>query len=301
MNPECVVLAAGMGSRYGGLKQIDPIGPSGETIIDYSIYDAIQAGFKKIVFIIRRDIELEFKAKIGAKFSTHIDVDYAYQERNTLPKGFTCPTDRIKPWGTGHAILMAKDKISQPFLVINGDDYYGSSSFKLAANYLANARDKASADYMMVGFKLAKTLSENGSVSRGICKVDEQQNLVEVVERTQVLLSHGTLVDQSQTPALQLASDSIASMNMFGFTPSLFAHLESQFCDFLSTQGQHLKSEFYIPSVVNHMLQHKTAQVKVLQTDDQWYGVTYQEDRPSVMLGIKNLIDSGHYPKNLFN
>lgn len=300
MGPECIVLAAGMGSRYGGLKQIDPIGPNGETIIDYSIYDAKRAGFSKVVFVIRKDIEKDFVELVGSRFENIIDIDYAFQELDALPEGFAPPTGRVKPWGTGHAILVAKDKISKPFLVINGDDFYGQNSFKIAADYLLKAQDKAKADYMMVGFSISKTLSENGTVSRGICKVDSEHRLVEVVEHTKVAFEGEQLVDQASTPAKVLNVDDIASMNMFGFTPSLFDHLEAQFNDFLKAQGQEEKSEFYIPSVVNHTIQNDQSEVKVLHTPDQWYGVTYQEDKPSVKKGLEALIAAGQYPEKLF-
>jgi dTDP-glucose pyrophosphorylase len=300
MAPQLVVLAAGMGSRYGGLKQIDPIGPNGETIIDYSIYDAIRAGFEKVVFVIRKDIEADFKEAVGNRFESHIQVSYAFQELDALPEGYSLPEGRSKPWGTGHAILVAKSEITQPFLVINGDDFYGATSFKVAADYLKQAKDGDKADYMMVGFELAKTLSENGTVSRGICQVDEQQHLVEVVERTKVSFLNGILCDQSETPPLTLDETASASMNMFGFTPSLFEHLEHQFVEFLKQKGQELKSEFYIPSVVNETIQKAQAHVKVLQTPDQWYGVTYREDRPMVKQGLAKLIQQGLYPEKLF-
>lgn len=300
MGPECIVLAAGMGSRYGGLKQIDPIGPNGETIIDYSIYDAKRAGFEKIVFVIRKEIEKDFVELVGKRFENVIDIAYAYQEIDALPNGHTTPKDRVKPWGTGHAILVAKDKINNPFLVINGDDFYGKNSFQIAADYLKSAKDKEKADYMMVGFSVAKTLSENGTVSRGICEVNENKALVEVNERTQVGYLNNALVDQAVTPPFSIRENAIASMNMFGFTPSLFEHLETQFDTFLKEKGQEMKSEFYIPSVVNSTIQNELADVTVLETPDQWYGVTYKEDRPSVKKGLEKLINDGTYPAKLF-
>lgn len=301
MKPTLLVLAAGMGSRYGGLKQIDPVGPNGETIIDYSIYDAIQAGFGKVVFVIRRDIEEAFRNFLGHKLDGHIEVDFAFQELDALPEGFSVPAERQKPWGTGHAILVAKDLVNTPCLVINGDDFYGRESFQAASKYLSQAKDGDKADYSMVGYQLGNTLSENGSVSRGICQVSDQQHLLSVQEFTKISkddqgISHEN-EDGSRHP---FSGQEPTSMNMFGFTPSIFEHLETQFVEFLKLRGQELKSELYIPAVVNQLISENRATCTVIPTPEQWFGVTYQEDREGVCASVKALIEKGVYPQTLF-
>ncbi len=300
--PTLLVLAAGMGSRYGGLKQIDPVGPSGEIIIDYSIYDAIRAGFGKVVFIIRRDIEKDFKECVGDRFKGIIDVDYVYQEKEVLPAGFTMPEGRTKPWGTGHAILMAKDMIKEPFAVINADDFYGASGFKVMGEYLQNACDKDGvADWSMVGYVLRNTLSENGSVSRGVCKLDANNDLEEVVERTTIEKDgNGAVAVDDPANPIHLTGDEYVSMNLWGFTPSFFDVLEQGFIEFLKERGNELKSEYYIAIPVTEMLNAKKATVKVLPTQDSWFGITYPEDKPFVVNSVKELVQGGAYPAKLF-
>ena len=287
-----LVMAAGMGSRYGGLKQLESIGPNEETIIDYSIFDAIRAGFTKVVFIIRKDFELVFKEKISNKFSGKIKVEYAFQDINFLPEGYFCPNNREKPWGTAHAILSAQDLIHEPFIVINGDDFYGMNTFKVVADYYNNGSD----GFSMVSFQLGNTLSSNGSVSRGICTV--VNNKLETVVET-----HGLKrIDSQIIGDSQIVADSRdpVSMNVWGFTPRLFNYLNVMFVDFLEREGSQLKSEYLIPTVVNNLIQSKEEDVFVLNSDEAWFGVTYQEDRDFVMNEILKLIENGRYPHKLF-
>ena len=287
-----LVMAAGMGSRYGGLKQLESIGPNEETIIDYSIFDAIRAGFTKVVFIIRKDFELVFKEKISNKFSGKIKVEYAFQDIKFLPEGYSCPNNREKPWGTAHAILSAQDLIHEPFIVINGDDFYGMNTFKVVADYYNNGSD----GFSMVSFQLGNTLSSNGSVSRGICTV--VNNKLETVVET-----HGLKrIDSQIIGDSQIVADSRdpVSMNVWGFTPRLFNYLNVMFVDFLEREGSQLKSEDLITTVVNNLIQSKEEDVFVLNSDEAWFGVTYQEDRDYVMNEILKLIKDDRYPHKLF-
>ncbi len=287
-----LVMAAGMGSRYGGLKQLESIGPNQETIIDYSIFDAIRAGFTKVVFIIRKDFESVFKEKISNKFSGKIKVEYAFQDINFLPEGYSCPNNREKPWGTAHAILSAQDLIHEPFVVINGDDFYGMNTFKVIADYYNNGSD----GFSMVSFQLGNTLSSNGSVSRGLCTV--VNNKLETVVET-----HGLKrIDNHIIGDSQIVSESRhpVSMNVWGFTPRLFNYLNVMFVDFLEREGAQLKSEYLIPTVVNNLIQSKEEDVFVLNSDEAWFGVTYQEDRDFVMNEILKLIENDRYPHKLF-
>ncbi len=296
--PTLLVLAAGMGSRYGGLKQLDGVGPHGETIIDYSIFDAIRAGFGKIIFVIRRDIETAFREVVGSQYADKIQVDYAFQELDKLPAGFCVPAGREKPWGTGHAIMMAKDLIHEPFAVINGDDFYGSDAFSVAATYLSQAKDGEKADYCMVGYQLRKTLSEYGSVARGICECDQEGFLQDVVETLQITPDG----DGAKSPNnAKLTGLETVSMNMWGFTPGIFDHITCQFIDFLETQGQAMKSEFFIPTIVNSLIQSNQASARVLTCDATWFGVTYREDRPHVQSCIQSLTNAGKYPGPLWS
>lgn len=299
MSATLVVMAAGMGSRYGGLKQIDPVGPSGETIIDYSIYDAKQAGFNKVVFIIRKGIEEEFKSFIGSRFEGIIQVEYAFQELDKLPEGFEVPEGREKPWGTGHAILMAKEFVTDPFLVINGDDFYGRDAFEKAYQYLHSSKDSDVADYSMVAYQLMNTLSENGTVSRGICKVSEKGFLEDVEETLKIENTDKGPYDHETDESID--RDAIVSMNMFGFTPSLFTHLEEKFKVFLKGRGAEMKSEFFIPFVVNELINETKAQVTVLETSSKWFGITYKEDKQYVIAEIGKLIEEGQYPKSIYS
>lgn len=287
-----LVMAAGMGSRYGGLKQLDAVGPSGETIIDYSVYDAIQARFNKVVFIIRKDFEDEFKSQITDKYSGKIQVEFAFQDLHDLPDGFTCPEGRKKPWGTGHAILAAADLIHEPFVAINGDDFYGRESFKVVADYYLSGAD----DFSMVAFQLDKTLSTFGGVTRGLCTVKEGK-LDTVIETGELQRTEqGVTSDRN----IKLDGSEPVSMNVWGFTPVLFKYLKDMFVEFLNDEGNELKSEYLIPSVVNDLIKSGREDVHVLRSASSWFGVTYKDDRPFVMGEIQKLIDRGTYPKQLF-
>ena len=300
MKPTLLVLAAGMGSRYGGLKQIDPVGPNGEIILDYSIFDAIRGGFGKVVFVIRKDIEQEFRSLVSARWEDKIQVEYAFQQLDALPAPFTVPEGRVKPWGTGHAILAAADLINEPFSAINADDFYGRSAYALMGKVLAE--DTNPAQHYMVGYPLKKTLSEFGTVARGICRTTDDGILTEVVERTKIASTgNGTArYDDGEGTVIDFTGDEIASMNFWGFKPSLFAELKTRFVTFLEKQGKELKSEFFIPFVVEELIAEKKASVKVLESEDSWFGVTYREDKPAVQSNIRNLIASGAYPEKIF-
>ena len=291
-NITLLIMAAGMGSRYGGLKQLDSVGPNGETIIDYSVYDAIRAGFNKVVFIIRREFEKEFKSQITNKYEGSIQVEFAFQELNNLPDGFECPPDRQKPWGTGHAILSAADLIQEPFVVINGDDFYGLESYQIVSDYYKNEGDM----FTMVAYELGNTLSEFGGVTRGLCTL-ENDLLSTVIETSNLERSESGV---SSDRNLELDGSEPVSMNVWGFTPDLFPYLRSMFNDFLKLEGKELKSEFFIPSVVNNLIQSNIKAVKVLKTGSSWFGVTYKEDKPHVVNKIKSLVDNYEYPLKLF-
>lgn len=295
--PTLLILAAGMGSRYGGLKQIDAVGPGGETIIDYSIYDAIRAGFGKLVFVIRRDIEQQFKEVVGARFEERIAVEYVFQELDKLPPGFTVPPGRTKPWGTTHAILMAADAIREGFAVINADDFYGAQSYRLLAQQL----QPNTSDYAMVGFTLRNTLSDFGSVGRGVCRVDSRDFLQNVVELTKIERDGAGAKDTSIVGQVAwLTGDETVSMNMWGFSPRVFDQLKEYFHRFLELNGSNAKFECYIPSAVNDLILGGRARVRVLRTNDSWFGVTYREDRPRVVESIRQLINRGNYPEKLW-
>ena len=300
MKPTLVVLAAGMGSRYGGLKQIDPVGPNGEIILDYSIYDAIRGGFGKVVFIIRKDIEKDFKEVVSKRWEGKIEIDYVYQQLDAIPAPFTVPEGRTKPWGTGHAVMCAMDKVKEPFAVINADDFYGKSGYEQLGKALAENTDPN--HFFMVGFPIKNTLSEFGSVSRGICELDDNGYLKEVIERTAIEAIGGgkaKFTDENGNEVI-LGGEEISSMNFWGFMPSLFDGMGAMFNEFLSKRGTELKSEFYIPFVVAEMVHSGKASVKVLRSSDSWFGVTYREDKPRVQADIKALIAAGVYPENLF-
>ncbi len=291
-NITLLIMAAGMGSRYGGLKQLDAVGPNNETIIDYSVYDAIKSGFNKVVFIIRREFESEFKSKITNKYEGKIEVRFAFQDLENLPQGFSCPDGREKPWGTGHAILSASELISEPFVVINGDDFYGRDSFRLISDFYENRRD----DFSIVSFKLKNTLSKFGGVSRGICGI--QNNKLKIVTET-----HDIKVNKNKFTSNQKSSlngQEPVSMNYWGFTPRLFEQLEKKFVPFLNDYGHDLRSEFLIPAVVNDLITDKEEDVHALKTNSTWFGVTYKEDKPFVEIQIQELIKKGVYPQTLF-
>lgn len=296
-----LVLAAGMGSRYGGLKQLDAVGPNGETVIDYSVFDAIRAGFKKVVFIIREDFKKEFQSSIGNKFQSQIEVEYAYQKLEVLPPGYSLPQDREKPWGTGHAILSAKQVVNEPFAVINADDFYGKLAYQKIFQYLSTVSiDSSPSRFCMVGYPLINTLSEFGSVSRGICIVSDQNKLESVNELTCIQKIENEIVNEAEVQKRQvLSGDEVVSMNMWGFTPQLFSQLEKLFSEFLSENIDNLSSEFYIPFAVDNLIQSNIATVEVLETSEKWFGVTYKEDKSYVHSAVCNLIESGEYPSKI--
>ena len=300
MKPTLFVLAAGMGSRYGGLKQLDGLGPNGETIMDYSIYDAIRAGFGKIVFVIRSSFEKEFKAVVIDKFKDLIDINIVFQEITNVPEGSTYIPEREKPWGTNHAVLMGKDVIKEPFAVINADDFYGQESFAILAEFLRSVEGKQN-EYCMIGYRVGNTLSESGAVSRGVCVVDEKGLLQNVVERTHIEERAGTIIYQDENgKEVTIPANTPVSMNMWGFTPDYFDYSEQYFKLFLAENGQKLKSEFYIPLAVNNLIVENKATCKVLDTPSKWFGVTYAEDRSQVVLKINELVRKGAYPAKLY-
>jgi NDP-sugar pyrophosphorylase family protein len=301
MKPTLLVLAAGMGSRYGGLKQLDGLGPNGETIMDYSIYDAIRAGFGKVVFVIRHTFENDFREKIIPKYDKSIDVEVVFQELDSLPTGFKAPADRVKPWGTNHAIMMGEKAINEPFAVINADDFYGKESFQILADAL-NSMAGTKNNYCMVGYRLGNTLSESGHVSRGVCQTDANKKLTTVVEHYEVQRKNDLVIykDQESGEYKTIDENLPVSMNMWGFTPDYFEHSNKDFKEFLQANADNIKAEYGIPTMVNKLIQSNTATIKVLDTPCKWFGVTYQEDRPSVVAKIHQLIQSGIYPSKLF-
>lgn len=300
MKPTLFILAAGMGSRYGGLKQLDGVGPCGETIMDYSVFDAVRAGFGKVVFVIARHFEQDFREKVLSKYEGHVPVEVVFQSVDALPEGFTPPADRVKPWGTGHAVLMGRSVIDEPFAVINADDFYGRGGFEALACFLSSADGRG--QYCMVGYRVGNTLSESGSVSRGVCCTDEDGYLTSVTERTDIRRQEGRGIifrdenDEYHT----LDENTPVSMNMWGFTPDYFELAGAMFRDFLASRGGELKSEFYIPTVVNEAIQSGAARVKVLDTSASWFGVTYAADRDGVVAKIRALVDAGEYPERLW-
>jgi hypothetical protein len=295
--PILLVLAAGMGSRYGGLKQIDPVGPAGETIIDYSIYDALRAGFGRLVFVIRHDIEQPFREIVGSRFEQRLPVEYVFQELDKLPPGYSVPAGRTKPWGTSQAILMAESAIKEPFAAINADDFYGQNAYKVMAQHLMSG----SPDYAMVGFVLKNTLSEHGSVARGVSRVDANHYLTHIVELTKIEPDGAGAKDTGPDGKLtRLTGDEAVSMNFWGFTPALFPQLKAAFEAFLKKSGGELKSECYIPATVGELVANGQARVKVLRSPDSWFGVTYREDRPQVIESVRKLIAKGDYPEKLW-
>jgi dTDP-glucose pyrophosphorylase len=300
VKPTLLVLAAGMGSRYGGLKQIDALGPNGETIIDYSVYDAIRAGFGKVVMVIRKSIEDEFKQVFFKKYSGKIEIEYVLQEIEYVPQGVSYNPERIKPWGTAHAVLMADGVINEPFCVINGDDFYGADAFKQMAAFLGQQKNDAS-NYCMVGYYLARTLSDYGFVSRGICETDRDQMLLKVTECTQIKRIGSVICYKDVQEVNQpLPEDQIVSMNFWGFTPAYFKDLKISFEKFIEAHGGNLKSELYIPTVLSELIDEKKATVKVLSSNAEWFGVTYKEDRSFVVDRLKKLTKEGVYPSPLW-
>jgi len=313
MKPTLFLLAAGMGSRYGGLKQLDGLGPNGETIMDYSIYDAIQAGFGKIVWVIRKDFEEQFRTQILSKYEGQIPCELCFQALDALPEGFSVPEGRQKPWGTNHAVLMGKDVIREPFCVINCDDFYGRDAFMQIGKYLSNLPEGAKNQYAMVGFRVCNTLSENGTVARGVCAYNEKRHLTDVVERTEIVrcAEDGSQAGAADQPIRfkdeegkwqPLEENVPVSMNMWGFTPDYFDYSEEYFKEFLSDPKnmQNLKAEFFIPLMVNKLITEGTATCEVLDTTSKWFGVTYAADRQDTVDRIQRLVDEGIYPNKLF-
>jgi len=302
MRATLLVMAAGMGSRYGGLKQIEPVGPNGEMIIDYSIYDAVRAGFDKVVFVVREDIRAEFEDVVGRRYQGTVPVAYVCQDLTDLPKGFTVPVGREKPWGTGQAILAAREVINEPFAVINADDYYGQAAYGLLHGHLRTVQDTGCSDYTMVGYSLGKTLSEHGAVSRGICTCDDDGYVSGVSE------CHGITRDgldaryvDGDGSETAFSGAALASMNFWGFMPSIFQNLEAEFEAFLSAHGDGLKSEYLIPEVVGTLIKRGVARLKMLESPDTWFGITFREDKPQVSENICRLVEAGHYPQNLLS
>ena len=300
--PTLVVMAAGIGSRYGGLKQIDPIGPNGEIIIDYSIYDALNAGFTNVVFIVRDKILKEFSARIGQKLERTCDVSYVIQRLDDLPTGYAIPAGRTKPWGTAHAIYACRDIIDGPFAVINADDFYGRSAYRLLYDYLLRAHDQEGLyDYCMISYLLGNTLTEHGHVARGVCWVSNEGYLLDIHERKRIeLLDGAPRFTEDGENWISVSSDAPVSMNMWGFTPSLLSELGSRFELFLDAMSDPNKGEYLLPELVGELISEKMASVKVLRTDEKWFGVTYREDRARVQKGIRKLIEQGIYPRDLW-
>ncbi len=299
MKPTLMILAAGMGSRYGGMKQLDTFGPNGECIMDYSVYDAIRAGFGKVLFVIRRSFEDEFRRTIVKKLENNVDIALAYQEMDHLPEGYSCPAGREKPWGTGHAIWVAAHQVREPFVVINADDFYGREAFRVMAEYLSVTDPETKGQYAMCGYRLANTLSDHGHVSRGVCKVS-QDGMLEGVREITAIEKNAQGQISGNDEGVPLKPDDMVSMNFWGFTPDIFAYLEEKMRRFLSSNLQDHKAEFFIPFVVDELIHEGRARVKVLPSNARWFGVTYQADKESARKRIRELVDTGVYPERLF-
>jgi len=293
---DLVILAAGMGSRFGGLKQVQPVGPHGELIIEYSVFDALRAGFDRLVLVIRKDIEADFRASIGRRLESRIDVQYVYQEIDSLPAGFKAPTGRTKPWGTGHAVLVARDAVTRPFAAINADDFYGAGGYRALAAHFSRSNH-----YAMVGYPLRQTLSEHGTVSRGLCATDSTGRLQTITEITKIeKAATGATYTDAQGTARTLSGDEIVSMNFWGLTPAVFPQLEKRFTDFLQRNQADLKAEFYLPTTLSELNEHGEASIDLLQSDDAWFGITYRDDLPTAQAAIRSLIAAGRYPTPLW-
>lgn len=302
MKTALVIMAAGMGSRFGGIKQLEPVGPSGEIIMDYSIYDAMEAGFEKIVFIIRKDIEEDFREIIGNRIEKLVEVEYVFQDIDNLPEGYEKPADREKPWGTGHAVLSCLGKIQEPFVVINADDYYGKEAFVKVNEFLKNSyKSNTNYHFCMAGFYLGNTLSENGTVTRGVCKVNQDKLLVDVVETQEIAKKGDVAVGEVDGKTVEMTLDCPVSMNMWGFTPEFLEELKAGFVKFLDgIENNPLKAEYLLPTIVDDLIKEGRAQVSVLETHDRWFGVTYREDKEMVVRSFSNLVKHGVYPERLF-
>ncbi|HRY33294.1 MAG TPA: sugar phosphate nucleotidyltransferase [Bacteroidales bacterium] len=299
MKPELVILAAGLGSRYGGLKQVDAVGPSGETIMEYSVYDALRAGFGKVVFVIRKNIADDFRKTFTDKLAVNVPFEFAYQELDMIPDGLVPPSGRVKPWGTGHAVMVAEDFIHAPFAVINADDYYGPEAYQSMAAFLSNEGNDTS--YAMAGYALGNTLSPHGFVSRGICEADDDNKLLGITERTKIRFSEGRIIAGEGENQIPLSENAIVSMNFWGFRPFFFTRLKELFTEFMKTGKDQLTAEFYLSTAIDTLIQHGQATVEVLKTNASWFGVTYQEDRAAVINNIRNLIGQGLYPERLWH
>ena len=302
MKPTLLILAAGMGSRYGGLKQIDQVGPSGEAIIDYSIYDAIRAGFEKVTFIIRKNIEKEFREVFENKLKGKIETEFIFQELEMVPEGISYSSERVKPWGTAHAVWVAKNYIREPFVVINADDFYGAGSYQVTADYLMQDNIVNTTNYSMVGYQVQHTLSDFGSVTRGVCEATDDDFMKAVVERTEIVREGQQIyyID-SEEGKVALSGNELVSMNFWGFTPAIFDQFETAFSEFIKINADKLKSELFIPKVINELVASDMANVKILPSRDQWFGVTYREDKPIAIEHIRKLVEQGVYPDNLWN
>ncbi|MEO8819789.1 MAG: sugar phosphate nucleotidyltransferase [Ginsengibacter sp.] len=298
MKPTLLILAAGMGSRYGGIKQMDSFGPNGETIMDYSIYDAIASGFGKVVFVIRESFAEDFKNLFESKLKGKIKTDYVIQEINSFTEGYNIPEERTKPWGTAHAVLCAKDAIDAPFAVINADDFYGRDAFEKAVKFLTD--EVSPKTYCIIGYELSKTISENGTVSRGVCEVDIDGNLSNIHERIKIFPENGKIVYTEDGLDVPLPADTVVSMNFWGFDPNVFDYIQNLFLRFLQVNGANPKAEFFIPIIGDSFISEGKGAIKVISTSAQWFGVTYKEDAPQVKEEINKLIISGTYPENLF-
>ncbi len=301
--PALVIMAAGMGSRYGGLKQIDPVDEYGNIIVDFSIYDAKRAGFEKVIFIIKKENEQLFKEAIGDRISKYIDVEYVFQDINNIPEEFEVPEGRVKPWGTGHAILSCADTVDRPFVIVNADDYYGREAFELMYDFLMNTEDDDKYRYSMVGYLVENTLTDNGYVSRGVCEADADGYLKSVIERTHIEKKDGKIVyTEDGNSFTDIPAGSLVSMNMWGLRPSVFAELKSRFTEFLKTEAvaNPMKSEFYVPKVMDQLINEGKATIRVLPTKERWFGVTYMEDKPALVASLKALKAEGLYPEKVW-
>jgi len=300
MQPTLIILAAGMGSRYGSLKQIDRFGPSGETIVEYSIYDALRAGFEKIVLVIRQNFADDFRDIVLNKALKKAEISFAFQELDNLPKGFSLPADRVKPWGTGHAVLMAANMANTPFAVVNADDFYGAKSYRIIADFLSQPQQGGPEEYCLVDYRLDNTLSESGYVSRGICNVNKDNYLTDITEHKKISRNGNEISSLTDAGKIILTGKERVSMNLMGFLPSMFDHLQQQFTTFLNVNSGNKDSEFFLPSAMNEVIKSGKARVKVLPTMEKWFGVTYREDRDMVMNSLKKLVDQGVYPNSLW-
>jgi len=301
MSPTLLILAAGIGSRYGGLKQADGVGPSGEAILDYSIFDAIHAGFGKIVFVIRKDIEEDMKQVFFDKWEGKVEIETVYQETTNLPGGYICPEGRTKPWGTGHAIWVAREKVKEPFAVINADDFYGRRSYELASGFLSDFDNLLNSRYCLIGYTLKNTLSEHGFVSRAECQTNSEGRLVSITERLKIKRDNGKIKFQGENDqSHELQEDTIVSMNIWGFMPSLFDYLEEDLLQFLEANSMNLRSEFLLPNVIDRLIKSALVEIPVLPTDAQWFGMTYKEDRETVSAKLRTLVDAGDYPSPIW-